>query len=737
MNRQLLERLCKHFHIAESYQDIWGRQHVISEDTLRALLAAMGVSTENDAAMESALVRLDAENFCRTLPPVQVVQEGEESIYLEIGIAEKNVNHSFRWKLIYENGETGSETFKLNDRKRVAQQIVQGESWLRYRLVLNSVTALGYHQFELYDLDQPGLPLAVMPLIVVPHTCYQPKAVRNSGRVWGLAVQLYAVRSSRNWGIGDYTDLIHVLEFAAEAGAGLVGLNPLHALFPHNPAHASPYSPSSRLFLNSLYLDIEAIPDFAECTDARRYVADDAFQTRLNALRDTRWVDYSGVAQAKMPVLNMLYRHFRDNHLDAGSKQAEALLHFRKEHGEALYKHALYEALQEWLHQQDPNVWGWPAWPDAYRHPDSEAVANFATEYEERVTFYAYLQWRAHRQLRTAGQRAYELGLSVGMYQDLAVSVDVGGAEAWHCQDVYAMRARIGSPPDDFNFKGQDWGLPPWNPQQLREKAYAPFIALLRQNMRTAGALRIDHVMALKRLFWVPPGKLPEEGAYVFYPFKELLGILALESQRNCCLVIGEDLGTVPDDVREALQPLGVLSYQLFYFEKTADGNFKPPQDLKPQALVAVTTHDLPTLSGYWLGLDLELRNQLDLFPTAELFKNQVSARSEDRARLLMALERENLLPAGMSSCSEAVPEMTTELTIAIHRYLARTPSQLMIVQLEDMLGQLEQVNLPGTTDQYPNWCRKLSLDLESWRNNLRLMDFCNAMRNERGNGQA
>ena len=438
-----------------------------------------------------------------------------------------------------------------------------------------------------------------------------------------------------------------------------------------------------------------------------------------------------------MEVLALTYRHFRRYHLDAGSERAEAFYQFQQEQGEALHWHALHEALQAWLHEQDPTMWGWPAWPASYRHPESAAVTTFATEHGERLEFFQYLQWQAVLQLQAAGKRAYELGLGVGLYQDLAVSADVSGAEVWANQTLFTLKARIGSPPDDFNLEGQNWGLPPWRPQQLREHAYAPFIAMLQHNMRTAGALRIDHVMALMRLFWVPPGDSsrdgPVAGSYVHYPFQDLLGILALESQRNQCLVIGEDLGTVPEEVRAALRSLGVLSYRPLYFEKAADGSFKTPEEIEPQALLAVTTHDLPTLAGYWQGRDLELREQLQLFPSAELREQQVIGRAEDCARLLMALEREALLPAGMSVQPMATPEMTPELAEAVHRYLARTPARVMMVQLEDILGQLEQINLPGTVEQYPNWRRKLSLDLELWPEDPRIISLFKTLRAERG----
>lgn len=731
--RTLLDQLCERYHITPEYQDIWGNRQPTVPQTQHALLAAMGVPTETEAAMQQALAQAEAADWRRFLPPVQVIDESGDAIRIQLGVTTGQASRRFSWTVVQEDGQRHSGEFCPAELELRGEQTVEGETWQHRMLVLPGVAAIGYHRLELHRLEQPDSPPATMSLVVAPRSCYQPEAVRNGGRVWGPAIQLYALRSARNWGIGDFTDLVRLLEFSARAGAALVGLSPLHAPFPHNPAHASPYSPSSRLFLNSLYLDVEAVSDFAESADARQRVGEESFQAQLRALRAAELVDYVGVSKAKMDILETLYQHFRRQHLDAGSERAAAFRRFQAEQGEALRRHALCEALQAWLHGQDAAAWGWPAWPESYRQPQSEAVAAFAAEQGERVEFFEYLQWQAHEQLQAAGSRSQQLGLGVGLYQDLAVGVDVGGTEVWSNQDLYALNARIGSPPDDFNLNGQDWGLPPWRPERLREQAYAPFIATLRQNMRTAGALRIDHVMALMRLFWVPPAELPKTGSYVLYPFHDLLGILALESQRNRCMVIGEDLGTVPDEVRQALHPMGVLTYRLLYFEKTANGDFKAPQDFAHQALVAVTTHDLPTLAGYWRGADLELREQLGLFPSAEPRAQQVVARAQDCARLLVALEQEGLLPEGVSVQLVATPEMTPQLAVAIHRYLARCPAQVMVVQLEDMLGQAEQVNLAGTTDQYPNWRRKLGLDLELWSEDQRVLAFVSALREERG----
>jgi (1->4)-alpha-D-glucan 1-alpha-D-glucosylmutase len=302
-------------------------------------------------------------------------------------------------------------------------------------------------------------------------------------------------------------------------------------------------------------------------------------------------------------------------------------------------------------------------------------------------------------------------GMAVGIYLDLAISIDRGGAESWANQKLYAVGASVGAPPDEVNLLGQNWGLPPLRPNELEASRYEAFIATLRANMRYSGALRIDHVMGLYRLYWIPPGASAAEGAYVHYPFADLLTILALESVRNECMVIGEDLGTVPDAVREGLQGARVMSYRVLYFERDKAGAFKPPEHYPVDALVAASTHDLATLAGYWESHDLEVRSQLDLFPSEEVRREYVANRSADIARLREALEREGLLPASDSAPRTASLDPTT--AEAIHAYLARTPARLFVVQIEDVLGVRDQPNLPGTVEEQPNWRRRLPLRLD------------------------
>ncbi|MDP1606956.1 MAG: 4-alpha-glucanotransferase [Rhodocyclaceae bacterium] len=550
------------------------------------------------------------------------------------------------------------------------------------------------------------------PLPDTPQCCYQPAAIRDGGRIWGLTLQLYGVRSRRNWGIGDFTDLLRLVELTAAAGGDIVGINPLHALFPDNPAHISPYSPSHRGFLNPLYIDIETVPELALCTAAQRRLASADFQKQLQSLRETEMVDYVQVSRAKFEILEILFAHFLAN----ANERSAAFAVWRRTQGEALESFVRYEALQTHFRAADKNIWGWPAWPVEYRDPDSPAVAAFAHEHATAVTWHAWLQWIADLQLAAVAERAQQVGMAIGLYLDLAVGANPGGAEIWRWQEVFAADAHAGAPPDEINLMGQDWGLPPFVPHRLREVAYAPFIDILRANMKHAGALRIDHVMGLLRMFWVPADIPATEGAYVHYPFEDILGLVALESQRNQCLVIGEDLGTVPDGFRPRLAECGVLSYHPLIFERYPDGNFRLPADVPRQALVAAGTHDLPTLRGFWHGEDLEIRAALHLFPSEEMRQRLITERDWDRGRLLWALEQENLLPEDTAKQPATLPELSAAVVTAIHAYLARSPAQIMVVQPEDIFGVMEQPNLPGTLEhQHPNWQRKLPLPLENW----------------------
>ena len=523
--------------------------------------------------------------------------------------------------------------------------------------------------------------------------CYQPELIARGGRVWGFMVQLYGIRSERNWGIGDFTDLRTLVGLAAGLGASVVGVNPLHA------AHVSPYSPSSRHALNAVYLDIESIPEFGHCGEAQQLIQSRAFLARLLQLRKAELVDYDGVRAAKNEVLELLYACFRK---DRARRRRFAEWHAKSP--KELRDYALYEALRE-----EHGSGGWQSWPREFHDPGSAAVRRFARRKQERVEFHAYLQWNARLQLDLVQLHAQELGMPIGLYFDLALGSDRGGAEVWSDKTAYATEASIGAPPDEFNPRGQDWGLPPYSPRALRAAGYRPFLDLLRANMPSGGALRLDHVMALARLYWIPGGNKPDKGGYVHYALEDVLGLLAQESRRNRCMVIGEDLGTVTPELRKALNEASVLSYRPLLFEKTPEGEFAAPSGYPREALTCVSTHDLPTWRGFWEGHDLRLRQQFGL--TVD-YEKERSMREQEKEKLKRALERDGF-----------------ELSAAgAHAFLARTPSKVLMVQPEDVFELVEQANLPGTVEQHPNWRRKLPVALERWKSDARVQSLGSIM---------
>ena len=712
MAHDALAELARSHAIDLEYHDIWGRVHRSSPAALRALFACMDIDASTDAAAAQRLQETLAARWQEVVAPVIVLREDAAPWRVRVQLDEAMLRQSLRWVVEEEQHRRHEATFVPGTLPRCGEAIVASGTRIAVELELHLPLPLGYHELTLC-IEQQAIATAL--LAVVPARCYQPEAIAQQRRVWGVAAQLYAVRSGRNWGIGDYTDLRCLVEFWGARGASIVGLNPQHALFAGKPEHCSPYSPNSRLFRNWLYIDVEACEDFARCERARTLVASPAFQTRLRALRASDFVDYVGVARAKREVLELVYAEFRARELERSSARARAFRDFQRARGERLRSFASFEALAEHLAAASQPSDRWQSWPEAFRDPGSAAVRRFCDTHLDRVEFFEYLQWIADAQLDAAGKRCFELGLGVGLYEDLAVSADRGGSETWINQRTFALNASIGAPPDELNLRGQNWGLPPFVPARLRAARYAPFLEILRANMRHAGALRIDHVMALMRLYWIPAGASGADGVYVRYPFSDLLGLVALESHRNRCMVIGEDLGTVPDEVRQNLEAAGVLSYRVVYFERDRHGDFKPPGWYPRQALVVASTHDLPTVAGWWREHDIAVRTALALYPNDALRESQIAGRTEDRGRLLAMLAREGLLPPGVSANPYELLEPSAELIAALHAYLASTPACAMTVQLEDLLAAVEQVNVPGTVTEYPNWRRKLALALEDY----------------------
>ncbi len=692
-----LDALAERMGIEPEYRDVRGQLVRASAETKRLLLAAMGVHAPGEAEARAALQALDLAEWRGPLPPVAVLyaDRGPHGIELHLPAGSRAVN----WRIAFETGGETAAGADFATLRMIGAAEIDGRRIERRWLDLPAGLPLGYHRLAV----EPGGASAT--LIVTPGRCWLPDALAAGSRRWGIAAQLYLLRSATDWGIGDFGDLRSLVELAAARGADVVGVNPLHALFTDNPEHASPYSPASRLLLNILNIDIGAVPELLDCAEARDLLGSAAFRARIAGARARPLVDYTAVTALKLEALELLFAAFRT---DATEARREAFAAFRREQGEVLERSCLFLALREHFARRDPALADWRSWPAPFRDPDSPELRRFAQEHAQRIDFQAWLQWVADTQLGAAAQAAAARGMVVGIYRDLAVGADSAGAETWANQKAVVSGVQVGAPRDIFNPAGQDWGLPPFHPRALREEAYRSFVELVRANMRHAGALRIDHVMGLLHLFCIPAGRKPAEGAYLQYPLDDLVGILSLESQRNRCLVIGEDLGTVPAGFRERMAAANILSYRILFFEQDEEsGALLPPDAYPPLALAVLGSHDLPTLRGWWEGRDIDLKQRYGLLPTPEEVTLQRDLRQRDRAALLAALRASGLLAA-----EPAEPDMAS-LSRAAHAFVARSASMLAVVQLDDMVDEGDQVNVPSTSYEHPNWRRKLSVPLE------------------------
>lgn len=711
-----LSRLSERMGIVAAFRNARGAVVRTDDATKRNLLAAMGVKAGDEGEAQAALDALDRERWLRPLPPVAVLRASSEALGVDIVLPADTGD--VMWGLSLEDGAERSGQVAFAALDLAEEHVLYGRTLQRRRLAFDrAVMPLGYHRFTI----GPGE--ASMTLVVAPEQCWLPPAVAAGRRMWGIATQLYLLCSAANWGIGDFSDLTALVRLARQHGADVIGLNPLHALFPDDPEHASPYAPASRLLLNVLNIDVAAVPELSSSPETQALIAAPSFQERLQACRSRHLVDYAAVTALKLVALETLFDTARGS---SDSARWQEFMMFCRRRGEVLERNCLFQCLREHFAHQIPPAADWHDWPEEYRNPTSPAVAGFAERHRERLEFLKWLQWIADEQLGAAAVAARYGGMEVGLYRDLAVGADRAGAETWANAAAVISSAQVGCPPDIYNPMGQNWGLPPFHPQALRQECYRSFIELVRANMRHAGGLRIDHVMGLQQLYWVPDGQPASAGAYVRYPTEDMIGILALESQRHHCLVVGEDLGTVPEGFRERMAAANILSYRVLFFEQDATtGEYLPPEAYPALSLSVVGSHDLPTLRGWWEGGDIDLKEHLKLYPDSEEAGRQRDRRRRDRYELVAVLRREGLLDAG------ATPEIPI-LSRAAHAYLARTQSVLAMAQIDDLTDETEPVNVPTTSTQHANWRRRLSMTLEALAARPRFVDIADIFQSER-----
>jgi 4-alpha-glucanotransferase len=702
--RSALRELADRRGIVDGYWDVTGREYRETSDATRvALLAAMGVDASSEEAARRTLAAEEDRERERVLEPVAVWREradAEPALRLRVPPAVQGAHGRVSWRLelVLEDGSaTASEGTLVRS---------PGSAWSAVPLPF--APAPGHHRVRL-ALAGPGtLREAEQRFVVAPRCALRAEEKLGARRTYGLWTNLYTVRSERGFGAGDLGDLRRLVEWCAAEGGAFVGVNPLHAL--RNRGHdISPYGPRSRLFRNPLYLDVEAVPELAECEEARALLRSPELAAARAKLRALASIDYAGVWEAKRAVLAILHRRFAERHRGRATPRGEAYRAHLAARGTALEDFATFSAIEDHRYRARGRDTGWRAWPAGLRHPRSPSVARFRREHAEQVDFQRWLQLELDRQLGETARAAAESGMALGVYQDLAVGSAGDSSDTWAFQGVFAEGASAGAPPDDYAAKGQDWGLPPLDPVALRASGYDYWIQLLRAGFAHAGALRIDHVLGLFRLFWIPAGGEGKDGAYVRYPADELLGILALESRRAGALVVGEDLGTVPADVPGRLASWGVLSSRLLYFEREGE-RFRASSRYSPRALVAASTHDLAPLAGWWEGRDLLRRREAGQLASDEELAQARGRRGAEREALRRCLVEEGLL-APAADGAEPAPGA---LCAAVNAFLCRTPAPLVALSLDDLAGEREPVNLPGVpVERHPSWSRKMERSLE------------------------
>jgi 4-alpha-glucanotransferase len=702
---QLLDRAADRFGIDRGYWDIWGRHHDTSVAARQAILQALGIDAGSAEGLERSLAELDLREWNRLLPSVFVTSE-KDPVEVTLNVPESAMGETAHISLRQEDGHTSQWEVRLGALPRVTSADIGGIPMVRVRVALHERPPLGYHELHV----KVGAEEAATRYIVTPDRAWSDPHLAGGGRAAGVSVSLYGIRSDRNWGCGDFHDLDALIDWAArDLGASFVGLNPLHAIHNRRPFNTSPYLPNSIFYQNFIYLDIESMPDFQRCRRARALRALPETEREIAELRAAPFVEYERVSALKLRFLKLCFvQHLRD------VPRATEFSEYCKREGELLVRFATYCALDEVLHRCNPNLWVWTDWPEEFRDPESAAVLEFGRKHCRRVLFYQYVQWQIDTQLRAAQQRARERGLCMGLYHDLALATDRFGSDLWGHRDFFVAGCRVGSPPDEFSPMGQDWAFPPPNAARHREDGYRHFADSIRKNCRHGGALRIDHVMRLFRLFWIPDGGEATAGAYVRERNEDFVRILALESVRNQVTVVGEDLGTVEDAIRDALARFGILSYRLLYFEKEGT-EFKPCNQYPEHALVSSTTHDLPTLAGFWVGADIEARKAAGLIDD-DSFRQQWEGRRQEKQKMLAVLFDLGLMREDLPRQADEYSELTPDLHNAVVGFLARTPSALLAINQEDLTKEMHQQNLPGSTWQYPNWGRKMRFTVEELR---------------------
>ena len=703
-----LKKLADKLGIATSFcaTGLKQQNYNISDKTIKFFISAMGYKANTDKQISDSINEVENKRWRQPLEPIYICNR--DNIKIDVVSADLS------------NIKIAATDCHNQKKDLDFEYLGNAESkGLFYKEFLRITTPLeiGYWDIEVTLSNKKYQ----SRLAVCPDKCYD--IANKDKKIWGYTIQLYSLKSKHNWGIGDFTDLREFVKICAKDGADIIGINPLNVLSHDYPENASPYQSISREFLNPIYIDVEEVPEFS-ISDKKE------LGPILNELRSSDYINYNKVYPLKVQMLKRCFERFLKNN---NAQRKKSYDEFCSCKGKALDNLAAFQALYE---EQTKLVWGgWRAWPQEYKNPDSEAVKKYVKANQERVDFFKFMQFEADRQFANVNDEIKRNGLRIGLYRDLAVGVGCDSAEYWSSPDLFIKDAGTGAPPDIFFTAGQKWGLGTFLPQVLKDKKYAPFIRILRANMQNAGALRIDHVMSLMRLYVIPDSS--DEGTYLYYNFADMLNLVALESYLNKCVIVGESIGNVPEGFLEALEAKNIHSLSILWAERwdCGWGDFKHPYDYPVNAFASLATHDLAPLKMWWFGYDIELSRSLGLIPDDKAKQESYHKREQDRQKLLQAFDNAGVWPedrqrSGNYIYGEKYPEGIEE---AAERFMSKTSSPVFLAQLEDILHVEKMQNLPGTDiDKHPNWRLKMPVDLENLASDIAYKRCVAAIRKER-----
>lgn len=692
-HRPWLRALAESVGIVDSYHDVSGREHRLDEAAAIALLGAMGFDAATEEAAADAMKAIEAAAAREIVPPVVVVPADEGSAPLMRFRIPDDLELPARWEVELTLEAGGAVT-------------VDGSSDSREPAALLEGAGQGYHRCRITLRAGAETRSAEADFIVTPTACWTAADALGDRRAYGIWTNLYSIRTDASWGIGDFGDLRRLVAFGGREGAAFVGVNPLHALR-NRGTEISPYSPITRLYRSAVYISVPDVPELADSDAARALIATEAVQQEIAALRDAALIDYDRVRTLKEQVLRVLFAEFLARHRESGTPRGAEFGEYTSREGRSLDEFVTFLALESHL-ANDGAPRYWRDWPAEYRDPGSAATRRFREENADELDWHRWIQFELDRQLRLAADAARDAGMPIGLYQDLAVGTSEGGSDVWAFQHLFDRGVTVGAPPDEYASGGQDWGLPPLDPNRLRADGYRYWIRLLRAGFRHAGALRIDHAMGLARLYWIPPGLAATEGAYVRYPADDLIAILALESRRHRAIVIAEDLGTVPEGFEALLERWGILSSRVLWFEREQGGGFKPQDSYIGRALVTTTTHDHAPLAAWLTARDAVVRREIGII-TDEEAEEAAAWRSQERRALL-----DRLREAGLVAHDHDVDPTYAAMLAAIYGFVAGTAARLVGVSLDDLAEESDPVNIPGVgPDRYPAWSRRMQMPLD------------------------